>query len=544
MKAKKILAILMCIMLAGCLLPVNVTAAESETYSVTVVGGTADKSVAAAGDTVTITADDPDEGWAFVQWSLNDGIDFDQTDGFTTTFTMPAREVTVHAVFREIVITKELYDEVYTGDPYTPTFGLFGVTLEGVDAIFPNSYAITYEDNVDAGTAKVTVTLTDNRVGHKTVTFQILPADISTATVDVEDDQMYDGTELTPEPTVTWNGKSVNSSDYTLSYENNVLTGTATVTVTGTHNFKDTTSTSGTFNIVQRPLTVKVTDQEYMYNGQPQGEGDTAYEDPAEIAEKITVEGLADGDAVTSIILDGAETEPGEYEGRIEASSCTIGERTSCYDISYTPGTLTILQRKATITVNDASKAFGGTDPEFTGTVEGLISENDLGEISYTRTNDAEDPGTYKGVITAEYTANPYYDVTVVNGDFTIEKAPQKEGTLTFDLAGGTLDGKTGIITVKANVGEVISIPAAPVREGYTFKYWKGSEYHPGDKYTVEGDHAFTAVWEKEAEKSSDSGSKSPKTGDESHIGLWSVLLGASMLGLIMIILLRKKARR
>ncbi len=74
-----------------------------------------------------------------------------------------------------------------------------------------------------------------------------------------------------------------------------------------------------------------------------------------------------------------------------------------------------------------------------------------------------------------------------------------KKGSLTFDLGGGTIDGKTSL-TIEADVGDVIAIPDAPVRDGYTFKYWKGSEYYPGDKYTVEGDHSFTAVWEQKSD--------------------------------------------
>jgi len=76
------------------------------------------------------------------------------------------------------------------------------------------------------------------------------------------------------------------------------------------------------------------------------------------------------------------------------------------------------------------------------------------------------------------------------------EETPANSALLTFDLDGGALDGRTGSITVSANVGDEIKIPAAPTREGCTFKYWKGSQYNPGDKYTVEGDHTFTAVWE------------------------------------------------
>ena len=68
--------------------------------------------------------------------------------------------------------------------------------------------------------------------------------------------------------------------------------------------------------------------------------------------------------------------------------------------------------------------------------------------------------------------------------------------TITYDLNGGTLDGKTGIVTVQAKEGSTITLPS-PVREGYTFDYWKGSRYEAGASYKVEGDHTFTAQWKK-----------------------------------------------
>ena len=72
------------------------------------------------------------------------------------------------------------------------------------------------------------------------------------------------------------------------------------------------------------------------------------------------------------------------------------------------------------------------------------------------------------------------------------------------------------------SAGEVISIHEAPTREGYVFDYWKGSEYQPGDKYTVVEDHVFTAQWKKAAKPDDDDGKKdnsggkrgSARTGD------------------------------
>ena len=50
---------------------------------------------------------------------------------------------------------------------------------------------------------------------------------------------------------------------------------------------------------IQKPkLTITAKDQTYEYNGQTQGEGDTVYADPAQIAEKITVEGLQADDKI------------------------------------------------------------------------------------------------------------------------------------------------------------------------------------------------------------------------------------------------------
>ena len=362
-----------------------------EEHTVAVEGGTADKATAHVGDTVTITADTPESGKAFVQWEQVDGVDYGNASSTSTTFTMPAKDVTATAVFAPIVIGP-IGDKVYTGEPIEPTDEV-KVSWSGVDFVLTaDDYEVSFDDNVDAGTATVTVTMKGPRAGSATATFEIA-------------------------------------------------------------------------------------------------------------------------------------------------------------------------KRLATITVDSASKVQGEADPAFTGTVEGLMSEDDLGEVTYTRVNDDEEPGTYRGVLTATYTVNPNYDVSVVKGDFTIKKQlivtwldgngsvlqtktygegdeppaydgkePTKAATaqytyaftgwddgtvdnttttyrslfdaavnsygISLDLAGGTLDGQDGIVVWDIAYGSMIILPK-PVREGYTFLYWEGSRYDAGDKYLVEGAHAFTAKWER-----------------------------------------------
>ena len=127
----------------------------------------------------------------------------------------------------------------------------------------------------------------------------------------------------------------------------------------------------------------------------------------------------------------------------------------------------------------------------------------------------------------------------------------KKQFTITYVLNGGTYDGSTADIKEVYDEGEVISIHAAPTREGYNFTYWKGSEYKPGDSYTVTEDHTFTAQWEQKTKPSDNpppSGTTTPKTGDDTNVTPWIVLLALSVLAVIAALILytvrRKRIRK
>lgn len=116
-------------------------------------------------------------------------------------------------------------------------------------------YAVSYSNNQHAGTAEATVTGKGNYAGTASGTFTISPANISEASISVAA-QNYTGSQLTPVPTVTLDGKSLESgTDFTTSYSNNVKVGTANITVTGKGDY--TGSATSTFKITRDQATVK-----------------------------------------------------------------------------------------------------------------------------------------------------------------------------------------------------------------------------------------------------------------------------------------------
>ncbi len=71
------------------------------TYAVEVVNGTAEPARACAGDSVEVTAVAPGEHKIFKEWTSNDGVEFGNENALKTTFVMPAKDVTVTAVFED-----------------------------------------------------------------------------------------------------------------------------------------------------------------------------------------------------------------------------------------------------------------------------------------------------------------------------------------------------------------------------------------------------------------------------------------------------------
>lgn len=101
------------------------------------------------------------------------------------------------------------------------------------------SYSVTYDNNVDAGTAVVRITGTGANSGTCEIPFTISPADIAAA--DVEVSQLLTDEPSSPTTKLTFNGKTLQEGvDYRVSYEGGDVPGPAVATIEGLGNFSGT----------------------------------------------------------------------------------------------------------------------------------------------------------------------------------------------------------------------------------------------------------------------------------------------------------------
>lgn len=224
-----------------------------------------------------------------------------------------------------VILSQTSY--TYDGIAKTPSVT---VELDGKQLTMDRDYVVTYSNNIDAGTAIATVIGKVRYTGSQTKTFTITGDDennngggtdgsgsdgngngsggnpggndgtpsgsggnsgggsdsgtggntvsrgnLSGATIKLsQTSYTYDGKAKTPAATVVLNGKTlVSSTDYTVSYSDNIKVGTAKVTVTGKGNY--TGSKTATFTITKASnqaatsITCKKTVYKVVYGTKP-----------------------------------------------------------------------------------------------------------------------------------------------------------------------------------------------------------------------------------------------------------------------------------
>ncbi len=137
---------------------------------------------------------------------------------------------------------------LYDGSAKTP-----GVVVTDLDRnVQISEYSTRYSNNTDAGRASVAITGTGNYTGEITKDFVINPRSVAGSYITKASiaDKVYSGAEIKPGVVLTDSiGYTLREGiDYSLTYSNNVNSGTATISITGINNYAGS-STSQTFYI-------------------------------------------------------------------------------------------------------------------------------------------------------------------------------------------------------------------------------------------------------------------------------------------------------
>ena len=251
---------------------------------------------------------------------------------------------------------KHLPTATATGMVNGDTLGLTVATDSG-NAIDAGTYTAKVTDiaGTKAGNYKLPSNVTKN--------YTIVPVSLSAAGIAITgaDTLTYNGKEQKPGITVTLGDKTLTANtDYTVSYANNINTTTdtskATVTITGTGNYKGTASAE--FAIKKAALTVTADNKTIKYGEEPQF---TAKYDGFVNGETETTTGVLNGtlafacDYVKAGSADNSKV--GTYA--ITPSGLTSAN----YDISFVNGTLTVERATGQVTIDAiGEKTFGDAD--------------------------------------------------------------------------------------------------------------------------------------------------------------------------------------
>ena len=363
------------------------------------------------------------------EWTANYEL---TTDTTTTTADIEAKDLTAN----EMAISLSQTDFTYDGTAKEPTVTIKDGTntlVQGTD------YTVIYTDNVNAGTATITITGTGNYSIQTTKTFTINKVKLTPSVT--ANNKVYDG-DTTATGTITLD-RAVNNENPTVTVStvftfNNATAGqNKTVIVSNIEleetwktNYELTTDTATTTaDITKATLTATYISEEINYTDTPKLD--------VTVTGFVNSETAETADGYTAPTLKNTNTEPGEYK------LIPSGGTATNYSFEYVEGTLKIDLPIFTISyeLNDGELENGKTNPDnYTQKSEDITLNNPTKSgyefigWSLTKLNgvaqDASTPSTSVTIAKGskgnrEYTANwnlvaPTVSVTVENSEVNL----------------------------------------------------------------------------------------------------------------------------
>ena len=384
------------------------------------------------GDTGTYSTELPtavDSGTYTVYYkAVGDVNHTDSLEGFVSVVIAP-KEVAAPT----IDLTPDRF--VYDGSPKEP----FVIVKDGENVIFPGEYSVSYSDNVEAGTATVTVTSKDDGnyrfSGSKTFAITKAEAAVITAPAGVTG-LRYTGSK---QALVTVGTASHGIMEYSfdeirwfVAVPKAVNAGTYTVyyKAMGNENYIESAVGSCEVTVAKAALTIKVQDKEmvtggalpeftYTVSGFVNGETESV------LTTKPTVTCAADGQTSGTYKITASGAEANNYQVSYEHGTLTVNEHVHSWTYAADDETDTITGTCTGegCTVNGAAMRFSVPDNlTYTGTAKHIVVTGSIGseipQVTYTG-------GVTNGqaINAGNYTAEIMLGMAQITVSFQIEKA-------------------------------------------------------------------------------------------------------------------------
>ena len=361
----------------------------------------------------------------------------------------------------------EISTPVYTGEALVPTV----VMKDGETVMKANTdYTLAFEDNLNAGTAKVTATGVGNYQGTATATFTIGQAALTAVTL-AKTSLVYNQQEQTAQVTsVNAGNVEVPADGYEVTGNKGTNVGTYTATITGKGNFKG--SVTAQFSIVadaEAVFDMTLDPTEYVYDG----------------TEKKPAVTVKDGNAVLVEGTDYTLT----YANNINAGTAKVTAtgkgnyactKTVEYTIKKADVTMTAPEAKANLVYNAQAQTLVAAGTVQGGEMQYALDDETFATALPTGTDAKEYTVSYKVVGDQNHNDVEAQTIKVTIAQAALTAATLKETNLVYNqqeqtalvasVSAGTLTVPEGSYEVTGNKGTNVGTYTATITGKGNFK--------------------------------------------------------------------------
>ncbi len=395
-----------------------------------------------------------------------------------------AFEISPKNIDSEDIVASDIENQNYFVSALTPDFTLTdntrNITLE-----LNLEYKVVYSENVNVGTAVITISGIGNYSGTRIKNFNIIERDINLATFDEIENETYTGDALTPTLTIKdRENKTLELNlDFVAEYSNNInITDEAIVVVTGIGNYKGTKQL--TFVIDPRSIAsgvVSLNPQTEVFNGSSFSPQVTLTLDGVEIEQNIDetnvnyeIEFYFNNNKVSEMTNVGVYTIKVIGKNNYSRETSTTFEITK-YDISNTTAneytntySYNKLTQTPTITLNYGELVLENEKDFTTAYFKEGVGSGD--NVTLTQVTNPTDAGTYQIVLTGINN----YKGEFKNLSFTITTISLDDCVVTYsntlnlnDLTFDNSAKKAEITSIKIGDVEVLDVSTDSIKRQY-----------------------------------------------------------------------------